>query len=65
MTAADYVLMADVLFDIRIRLHPDGARLLVTGPADTLAAAEPALRLHKSELLDYLRATATTAKAGQ
>ena len=57
MTAADRVLLLDVLFDIHVTLHPDGARLAVSGPADAVHAAAPALRLHKPELLAYLRQT--------
>ncbi len=65
MTAADRVLMLDVLFDVHVGIHPDGARLLITGPADTIAAATPALRLYKQELLAHLRRTAATAGTGQ
>jgi hypothetical protein len=59
LTAADRVLMLDILFDVHVKLHPDGQRLDVQGPADAVHAAAPALRLHKAELLGYLRATTT------
>jgi len=60
MTPADVLMLLDVLFGVRIALHPNGQQLLVSGPADTLAAAEPALRLYKSALLDHLRKVAAT-----
>ena len=61
MTAADLILVLDIMFEIRVRLHPDGVRLLFRGPVDVLRAAEPMLRMHKPELIAYLRTTGATA----
>lgn len=61
MTAEDRLFLLDCMYEIKVTLHADGERLVFRGPADVLRAAEPMLRMHKPELLAYLRTTGATA----
>ena len=56
MTPADRLLLMDILFGITVSVTADGAHLRLVGPPLALEAAAPSVRLHKSELLEFLRA---------
>ena len=57
MTPADRIAHLAIKYGVTVKLHGDGARLDIAGPLGTLNAIAPMLLLHKSELLNYLRAT--------
>ncbi len=53
MIPADRIALLGMM-GVRVALTADG-RLDVTGPAPIVAAAVPKLRLHREELIQYLR----------
>lgn len=57
MTAEDRLLMLDVLFEVRVRLAPDGEHLAVRGNPEAVECATPMLMQRKAELLKYLNTT--------
>jgi hypothetical protein len=60
MNAADVLTLLDILYEVKVGLHPDGKRLDVRGPPKVLPLLVPMLTLHKPELLAFLRQTTTT-----
>jgi len=67
VSPADRLTMLGI-YGLAVTLSPDDeSRLLVAGRGILLDAAEPTLRQHKAELLDYLRTCSphrTTAATG-
>ncbi len=55
LTAADRLVMLEVMYDVRVSLTPDGERLDVTGPAAVVDAVTPMLKRHRTALLAALR----------
>ena len=56
MNAADMIMLFDIIAGIRITLASDGEHLRLVGPPAALEAAATVARLHKTELVEFLRA---------
>ena len=62
MNIEDKLLMLDVLFDVRVSLAPDGEHIELRGAPAAIECATPKLLQLKPELVEHLRATASSTR---